>query len=108
MLVLVDGMLENNLWLKKPSEYNQENICFIYDRGYVFKQFITLHRGLMVDFLFRLPIKCYLGIWELLKAGKTAFYFIVGYISVRVIVITLLNSVKEVLVTSLSKERFSM
>lgn len=59
----------------------------------------------MVDFLFRLPIKCYLGIWELLKAGETAFYFIVGYISV--IVITLLNSVKQVLLTSLSKEKFS-
>ncbi len=96
------------LLAKKPREYNQQNICFIYDRGYVSKQFITLHRGLMVDFLFRLSIRCYLGIWELLKAGETDFYFIVGYISVRVIVITLLNSVKEVLVTSLSKERFSM
>lgn len=41
------------LLAKKPREYNQQNICFIYDRGYVSKQFITLHRGLMVDFLFR-------------------------------------------------------
>lgn len=59
----------------------------------------------MVDFLFCLPIKCYLGILELLKAGEIAFYFIIGYISVRVI--TLLNSVKQVLLASLSKEKFS-
>lgn len=55
MLVLVDEMLDNNLWLKKAREYNQQNICFIYDRGYVFKQFITLYRGFMVNFLFHLP-----------------------------------------------------
>ena len=64
------------LLVKELREYNQKNICFIYDRGYISKQFIKLHQDLMVDFIFRLPGKCYLGIWEQVKAGKIDFYFI--------------------------------
>ena len=68
-------------------EYNQQNICFVYDRGYIFKQFIRLHNDLMVDFIFRLPGKCYVGIWELIKTGETDFYFTIENIPLRVIVI---------------------
>ncbi|MGI9215293.1 MAG: hypothetical protein ACR2HS_06660 [Gammaproteobacteria bacterium] len=50
------------LLVKELREYNQQNICFIYDRGYISKQFIKLHKDLMVDFIFRLPGKCYLEI----------------------------------------------
>lgn len=96
------------LLTKELRGYNQKNICFIYDRGYVSKQFIKLHKDLMIDFILRLPSKCYLGIWELVKAGETDFYFTIGDISTRVIVITLPNSAKEVLVTSLNRECFSI
>ena len=43
-----------------------------------------------------------------MKAGETNFYFTIKDINVRLIVITLTNSEKEVLVTSLSKEIFSI
>lgn len=83
-------------------------MCFIYDRGHVSKQFIKLHKDLIVDFIFRLPSKCCIGIWELVNSGETDFYFTIGEVSVRVIVVTLKNNEKEILVTSLRKEILTM
>lgn len=84
---------------------NQNNLLFIYDRGYPSLKFIRQHDELKVDFVFRVQERHYIKLWEKVRAGELDFDFDIQNkeISqkVRAIGLTLPNGKTEVLITSL-------
>lgn len=88
--------------------FGQEKLCFIYDRGYISKKFLTQHINLSVDFIFRVQKKCYAHIWDYVNKGRTDFMSDIDGHEVRVVVVPLKTGEKEVLITSLKSEEFSI
>jgi hypothetical protein len=91
----------------------QEQLLFIYDRGYPSLKFIKQHKELKSDFIFRMQERAYIKLWERVTGGETDFDFTLktntGSEKVRVIAVTLANGTKEILITSLfDRERFTL
>lgn len=92
----------------------QEQLLFVYDRGYPSLKFFKQHDELKVDFVFRIPRASYKKLWERVDRGEKDFDFVIKAAKsndshrVRVTVFTLQNGQQEVLVTSLfDREKFS-
>lgn len=85
----------------------QRKLLYVYDRGYTSLKFMNQHVKLGVDFVFRLQSCMYKELWKRVKCGETDFDFTIKnkelsmQQNVRVVVITLPNKEKEVLLTSL-------
>lgn len=90
----------------------QEQLLFIYDRGYPSLKFIQQHRELAADYIFRIQERAYIKLWDRVASGETDFDFTletkIGTEQVRVVVIALANGKSEVLITSLyDRKRFT-
>lgn len=97
--------------VNKLRSLGQEQILFVYDRGYPSYQFIEQHNELIVDYIFRLQRGMYKKIWEKVDLGETDFIFELKNVTqkVRVISILLPSGEVEVLLTSLlDSEKFSL
>lgn len=83
----------------------QDQLLFIYDRGYPSLKFIQQHNELKADFIFRVQERAYIKLWERILVGETDFDFVLetksGSEKVRVISLTLANGKTEILITSL-------
>lgn len=96
----------------KMRALKQDNLLFVYDRGYPAVRFMQQHRNLDADFIFRMQKRAYLNLWERVNNGEKDFDCDItsqGVVQqVRVLVFTLSNGKTEVLTTSLmDREKFS-
>jgi len=56
--------------VKLFHSFNQEKLLFIYDRGYLSKEWIKMHISLKADFIFRVPRKFNKKIDSLISSGE--------------------------------------
>lgn len=94
--------------VNKLRNLGQNNLCLIYDRGYISRKFLKQHLDLSVDFIFRVKTKCYDRIWYYVNRGETDFISDIDGNEVRVVVIPLKTGEREVLITSLKNELFTI
>jgi hypothetical protein len=91
--------------VEKMRALKQEQLLFIYDRGYPSLKFIQQHKVLGVDFIFRLQKGAYKALWERVERGETDFIDELttkdGTACVRVVAIKLRTGEIDILITSL-------
>jgi hypothetical protein len=90
----------------KMRALKQEQLLFLYDRGYLSLKFIQQHEALGVDFIFRLQRHAYKSLWARVDRGESDFDYQIktrdgAQTTVRVVALTLDTGEIEVLITSL-------
>ncbi len=93
----------------------QQNLLYVYDRGYPSLKFIGQHQDLKVDFIFRLQRGTYKALYERIATGESDFDFTFKETAfsreqtVRVLAFALPQGETEVLITSLKdREKFTL
>lgn len=79
----------------------EENLLYIYDRGYLSKEMIKQHIDLKVDFLFRMQAGVYVHIWKRILDGEMDFEDEINGHKIRAVGIKLSTGEIELLITSL-------
>ena len=98
---MAEGQLK--LVIEKMKSWNQDNLLFVYDRGYPSKQFILSHLVADVDFVFRIPRGFNKQIDAFVALGKTdgILQLYNDAPPLRVAVFILASGEQEILLTSL-------
>lgn len=88
------------------KSFGQENLLFVYDRGYPSEEFINLHIELGVGFIFRVPKNFNKAISQIYR-GKEEENFLIaeGWPLLRVSQFTLPGGEEELLLTTLADEQ---
>lgn len=92
--------------VQRMRSFGQENLLFIYDRGYPSEEFINQHVKLGVDFIFRVPRNFNKAISKIYR-GKERENFLITetWPLLRVSQFTLPGGEEELLLTTLTDER---
>lgn len=89
------------------ASLKQDNLLFVYDRGYTSIKFIKQHVELGVDFLFRVSSGSYKKLWKRAVNGESDFEDKILGVSVRVVSFILDTGERELLITSVSQAKAS-